>query len=171
MMRTSPNGGSTARLSMYPLRKFQNNSSGSPFSPNGSMNKEEEYSGSRCPEIPMPEWEEYGLMDMIVVELPCKKPDVGWNRDVFRLQVHLAAANAEVKKGRWDWKGRMEVVVLSKCPAMVELFRCEEVVKREGEWWLYRPEMWRLEQKVFLPVGSCNLALPLWSKDLSDASK
>ncbi|KAH6828972.1 plant glycogenin-like starch initiation protein 3 [Perilla frutescens var. hirtella] len=128
------------------------------------IDEEEEYSGSRCPEIPMPDWEEYALMDMIVVKLPCKKPEVGWNRDVFRLQVHLAAANAAVKKGRWDWKGRMKVVVLSKCPAMVELFRCEEVVKREGEWWLYRPEMWRLEQKVSLPVGSCNLALPLWGK-------
>ncbi|KAL0438711.1 UNVERIFIED_CONTAM: UDP-glucuronate:xylan alpha-glucuronosyltransferase 2 [Sesamum latifolium] len=45
---------------------------------------------------------------------------------------------------------------------MVELFRCNELVAKEGEWWYYRPEMWRLEQKVTMPVGSCYLALPLW---------
>lgn len=130
------------------------------------IDEEEEYSGSRCPEIPMPNWEEYGFMDIIVVKFPCRMPEEGWNRDVFRLQLHLAAANAAVKRGRWDWSGRMKVVVLSKCPAMLEFLRCEEMVKREGEWWLYRPEMWRLEQKVSLPVGSCNLALPLWGKGM-----
>ncbi|KAL0314844.1 UNVERIFIED_CONTAM: UDP-glucuronate:xylan alpha-glucuronosyltransferase 2 [Sesamum angustifolium] len=45
---------------------------------------------------------------------------------------------------------------------MVELFRCKELVGKEGEWWYYRPEMSRLEQKVTMPIGSCNLALPLW---------
>ncbi|KAL8523310.1 hypothetical protein ACS0TY_013328 [Phlomoides rotata] len=128
------------------------------------IDEEEEYSGSSCPEIPMPEWEEYGYVDVVVAKLPCRKPEEGWNRDLFRLQVHLAAANAAARRGRWDWNGRMKVVFLSKCLPMVEFFRCDEAVEREGEWWLYRPERGRLEQKVALPVGSCNLALPLWNK-------
>lgn len=130
------------------------------------IDEEEEYSGARCPEIPEPELEGHGAMDVIVAKIPCRRPEEGWNRDVFRLQVHLAAAKAAVRKGRWGLKGRMEVVVLSKCPAMTEFFRCEEMVEREGEWWRYRPEMRRLEQKVSLPVGSCDLALPLWDKGM-----
>lgn len=126
------------------------------------IDEEEEYSGSSCPEIPMPDLDKYGNMDMIVAKLPCKAPEEGWNRDVFRLQVHLVVANVAVRRGRWEWGGRMKVVFLSECRPMVELFQCDELVGREGEWWYYRPEMWRLEQKVTMPVGSCNLALPLW---------
>jgi len=37
-------------------------------------------------------------------------------------------------------------------------------VKQGGDWWLYEPEMAKLEQKVSLPTGSCKLALPLWAK-------
>ncbi|KAL1546970.1 UDP-glucuronate:xylan alpha-glucuronosyltransferase 2 isoform X2 [Salvia divinorum] len=128
------------------------------------IDEEEEYSGARCPEIPMPGWEEYGYVDVVVAKVPCRKPEEGWSRDVFRLQVHLAAANMAARRGRRDWGGRAKVVLLSKCPPMPEFFRCEEVAEREGEWWFYRPEMRRLEQKVSLPVGSCDLALPLWGK-------
>lgn len=130
------------------------------------IDEEEEYSGSSCPEIPMPEWDVYGYADVVVAKLPCRKPEEGWNRDLFRLQVHLVAANMAVRRGRWDWNGRMKVVFVSKCMPMVEFFRCDEAVVREGEWWLYRPERRRLEQKVALPVGSCNLALPLWNKGM-----
>ncbi|KAK4390565.1 UDP-glucuronate:xylan alpha-glucuronosyltransferase 2 [Sesamum angolense] len=126
------------------------------------IDEEEEYSGSLCPEIPMPDLDKYEKMDMIVAKLPCKAPEEGWNRDVFRLQVHLLVANMAVRRGRWEWGGRMKVVFLSQCMPMVELFRCNELVGKEGEWWYYRPEMSRLEQKVKMPIGSCNLALPLW---------
>lgn len=127
------------------------------------IDEEEEYSGASCPDLPMPSWEEYDDVDMIVAKLPCKKPEQGWNRDVFRLQVHLVVANVAVRRGRWDRStGRMEVVLLSECEPMPEIFRCEEMVGREGDWWHYRPEMRRLKHKVSMPVGSCNLALPLW---------
>ncbi|KAL7155069.1 hypothetical protein ABFS83_03G049300 [Erythranthe nasuta] len=133
------------------------------------IDEEEEYSGSSCPEIPMPDWDRYdGHMDMIVAKLPCKKPEQGWNRDVFRLQVHLVAGNAAVVRGRRDWNGRIKVVFVSKCMPMPELFRCDDLVTREGEWWYYRPEIGRLRQKVSLPVGSCNLALPLWDKGTNE---
>ncbi|KAI3460236.1 hypothetical protein Pfo_016899 [Paulownia fortunei] len=132
------------------------------------IDEEEEIDGPSCPEIPMPNFDKYGYMDMIVAKLPCKAPEEGWNRDVFRLQVHLVAANLAVRRGKWDWKGRMKVVFLSKCMPMVELFRCDELVGREGEWWYYRPEMGKLELKVSLPVGSCNLAMPLWGKGINE---
>ncbi|KAL1540429.1 UDP-glucuronate:xylan alpha-glucuronosyltransferase 2-like isoform X1 [Salvia divinorum] len=128
------------------------------------IDEEEEYSGARCPEIPMPDWEGYGYVDVVVAKLPCQKPEKGWSRDVFRMQVHLAVANMAVRRGRQERDGRAKVVVLSKYPPMPEFFRCEEVAEREGQWWFYRPEMRRLEQKVSLPVGSCELALPLWDK-------
>ncbi|KAL2538004.1 UDP-glucuronate:xylan alpha-glucuronosyltransferase 2 [Forsythia ovata] len=141
------------------------------------IDEEEERDGPLCPIIPMPDFDQYSYMDMIVAKLPCKIPEEGWNRDVFRLQVHLIAANLAVKRGRRDWKKRTKLVFLSKCMPMVELFRCDDLVRQEGEgeyWWYYTPDMAKLEQKVSLPVGSCNLALPLWGKGVDkiyDVSK
>ncbi|KAG6624668.1 hypothetical protein CIPAW_16G044100 [Carya illinoinensis] len=85
-------------------------------------------------------------------------------RDVFRLQVHLVAANLAMKGGKRDWNGRKKVVFLSKCRPMMELFRCDDLVRREGDWWLFELEMGRLEQKVSFPVGSCKVALHLWDQ-------
>ncbi|KAK4434443.1 UDP-glucuronate:xylan alpha-glucuronosyltransferase 2 [Sesamum alatum] len=139
------------------------------------IDEEEEVDGPSCPEIPMPDYDKYGYMDLIVVKLPCKAPSEGWSRDVVRLQAHLVAANLAARRGKWDERGRMRVVLLSKCMPMVELFACDELVGREGDWWFYRPEKGKLEQKVSLPVGSCNLAMPLWGKgginEVYDASK
>ncbi|PIN25261.1 Glycosyl transferase, family 8 - glycogenin [Handroanthus impetiginosus] len=132
------------------------------------IDEEEEVDGPSCPEIPMPDFEAYGYMDMIVAKLPCKAPQEGWNRDVFRLQVHLVAANLAVKRGNWDWTRKMKILLLSKCMPMVEIFRCDELVGREGDWWYYRAEIGKLEQKVSLPVGSCNLAMPLWGKGIDE---
>ncbi|KAL3634200.1 hypothetical protein CASFOL_021254 [Castilleja foliolosa] len=131
------------------------------------IDEEEEVDGPSCPDIPMPDFDKYGEMDMIVAKLPCKAPKEKWNRDVFRLQVHLVAARMAVKKGKWDWNGNrktMKVVLLSKCMPMVEIFGCDELVRREGDWWYYGVEMERLKKKVELPVGSCELAMPLWAK-------
>ncbi|GFY86866.1 plant glycogenin-like starch initiation protein 3 [Actinidia rufa] len=133
------------------------------------IDEEEEIDGPLCPEIPMPKFENYGYMDMVVAKLPCKYPEEGWGRDVFRLQVHLIAANLAVKRGRRGWSGKTtKVVFLSKCRPMLELFRCDDLVRREGEWWWFEPEIARMEQKVALPVGSCNLALPLWGKGIDE---
>ncbi|RVX00084.1 UDP-glucuronate:xylan alpha-glucuronosyltransferase 2 [Vitis vinifera] len=128
------------------------------------IDEEEEKEGTMCPEIPMPDFRRYWDMDLIVAKLPCKYPEEGWRRDVFRLQVHLIAANLAVKKGRRDWNWRTKLVFLSRCRPMMELFRCDDLVRQEGDWWFYQPSVARLEQKVSLPVGSCKLALPLWAK-------
>ncbi|EPS57865.1 hypothetical protein M569_16951, partial [Genlisea aurea] len=134
------------------------------------IDEEEEFSGPECPEIPMPDWEaEFGGVDMVVAKLPCKRPRPGWERDVFRLQVHLAAANAAVRWGRRDRGGRMKMVFLSHCEPMMDFFRCDEMAERDGYWSLYSPEMERLRRKVGFPVGSCDLALPLWARGIDRA--
>ncbi|KHG12194.1 Uncharacterized protein F383_19799 [Gossypium arboreum] len=138
------------------------------------IDEEEEIDGPICPEIPMPDFSKYDDLDLIVAKLPCEYPVDGWARDVFRLQVHLIVANLAVKNGKRDWNWRTKVVFLSKCRPMLEVFRCNDLVKQEGEWWYYEPEITRLEEKVSLPIGSCNLALPLWGQgndEVFDVSK
>lgn len=136
---------------------------------------EEESDVPLCPEIPMPgfredqDWD----FDLVAVKVPCKYPEEGWNRDVARLQMHLVAAHVAVRKGRWRTRTRarrLRVAVLSRCRPMIEIFRCDDLVTREGDWWVYEPDMVRLEQKVSLPVGSCRLALPLWGQGTLVAS-
>ncbi|KAI3688994.1 hypothetical protein L2E82_46941 [Cichorium intybus] len=128
------------------------------------IDEEEEMHETLCPEIPMPDYKKYGYMDMIVVKIPCKYPAEGWARDVYRLQLHLIAANLAVRRGRRSWNRKPKVVVFSKCRPMVEIFRCDDLLVHDGDWWYYQPNIKRLEQKVYLPVGTCNLALPLWGK-------
>ncbi|XP_059279311.1 UDP-glucuronate:xylan alpha-glucuronosyltransferase 2 isoform X2 [Lycium ferocissimum] len=133
------------------------------------IDEEEEMDGNECPEIPMPDFNNYSYMDIIVVKLPCKYPQEGWGKDVYRLQVNLVAANLVVKRGKRDLKnGKMKLIFLSKCRPMVDMFRCEELKKKEGDWWYYKTDMEKLAQKVSLPIGSCNLALPLWGKEINE---
>ncbi|KAL4566232.1 hypothetical protein LXL04_030344 [Taraxacum kok-saghyz] len=128
------------------------------------IDEEEEMHETLCPEIPMPDYKKYGYLDMIVVKIPCKFPAEGWARDVFRLQLHLMAANLVVRRGRRSWSRKPKVVIFSKCRPMVEIFRCEDLLVHDGDWWYYQPNIKKLEQKVYLPIGTCNLALPLWGK-------
>lgn len=130
------------------------------------IDEEEENDSPSCPEIPMPDFEGYEKMDVVVGKLPCKYPEEGWSREVMRLQMHLIVANLGVKKGKMDWNWRIKVVLWSKCRPMLEIFRCDDLVRNEGDWWYYEPEVARLHHKVSLPVGSCKLALPLWGQGM-----
>lgn len=126
------------------------------------IDEEEEDGVPSCPEIPMPDFSQYDDVDVVVAALPCNRTARGWNRDVFRLQVHLVAAQMAARKGRRDGAGRVRVVLRSECEPMMDLFRCDEAAGREGDWWMYTVDAPRMEEKLRLPVGSCNLALPLW---------
>jgi hypothetical protein len=127
------------------------------------IDEEEEDRVPSCPEIPMPDFARHdGQVDVVVAALPCNRTAKGWNRDVFRLQVHLVVAQVAARKGRRDRRGRVRVVLRSECDPMMDLFRCDEAVGRDGDWWMYSVDVPRLEEKLRLPVGSCNLALPLW---------
>ncbi|GAB4852133.1 UDP-glucuronate:xylan alpha-glucuronosyltransferase 2 [Ancistrocladus abbreviatus] len=132
------------------------------------IDEEQDNEGYLCPDIPMPKLEDYPNIDMVVAKLPCRYPEAGWAREMHRLQVHLIVAKLAVKKGKRDWHGRTRVVFQSECRPMLELFRCDDLVRREGNWWYYEAEIGRFEQKMSLPVGSCKLALPLWGQDVNE---
>lgn len=130
------------------------------------IDEEEENEGPFCPEIPMPDFSLYGEFDVVVVRLPCRRPEPGWSRDVFRLQVHLVAANLAVRRAKRDGRGAVKLVFYGSCQPMMEVFRCDDMVGREGQWWMYQVEVGRLEEKVAMPIGSCKLALPLWREGM-----
>lgn len=104
--------------------------------------------------------EEYESVDVVVAGVPCSGG--GNERDVFRLQVNLVAANLTVRSG---WReggvdGTVYVVFVGSCGPMREIFRCDDLTWHEGEYWVYKPDLKRLKQKVLMPVGSCMLAPP-----------
>ncbi|XWS64551.1 hypothetical protein CRYUN_Cryun05aG0013800 [Craigia yunnanensis] len=116
-----------------------------------------------CPEIPMPRLEDYWDLDVVVARVPCE----GWTgkaglRDVFRLQVNLVVANLLVESG-WvtpDVKRAVYVVFIGGCGPMPEIFRCDDLLRKVGDHWVYKPELRRLKQKVLMPLGSCQIAQP-----------
>ncbi|KAI5658879.1 hypothetical protein M9H77_27672 [Catharanthus roseus] len=109
-----------------------------------------------CPEIPMPRFEDYGEFDVIVAKVPCS--GLMENRDVFRLQVNLIAANMLARSSWWKKK---YAVFMGSCGPMWEIFRCDDLLWSEGIWSIYRPDLRRLKQKLLMPVGACKLAPPL----------
>ncbi|PON43935.1 Glycosyl transferase [Trema orientale] len=112
----------------------------------------------KCPRIPLPSGSAYDDLDVVVAEVPC-----GTRRDVFALQVNLVVANLAVRSG-WvvpDVHRTVYVVFVGSCGPMLEIFRCDDLVrKRKGSFWLYKPHMRRLKQKVVMPFGSCQIAPP-----------
>ncbi|XP_043723963.1 putative UDP-glucuronate:xylan alpha-glucuronosyltransferase 5 [Telopea speciosissima] len=127
---------------------------------------EERWPLPRCPEIPMPAFEKYGELDMVVSKVPCGsieeiKKGV---RDVVRLQVNLVVANLVVRNGRRRDEGGGDrpvyVVFIGSCEPMWEIFRCDDLLRHEGDLWIYKPELKKLKEKVEMPVGTCRLAIP-----------
>ncbi|XP_027158586.1 putative UDP-glucuronate:xylan alpha-glucuronosyltransferase 4 [Coffea eugenioides] len=117
----------------------------------------------KCPEIPMPRYNDYGEFDVIVASIPCP---IGWEkgmgiRDVFRLQVNLVVANLLVRSSFEYHEDKMKFVVfLGSCSPMWEIFRCDDLFWDDGAWSIYMPDLRRLKQKVLMPVGTCQLAHP-----------
>ena len=119
-----------------------------------------------CPEIPMPDFTRYDEVDVVIARLPCRKPKDGWNRDMFRFQVHMVSANLAVRKGRRNLYGAVKLIFLSKCIPMMDIFRGDDLVAREQEWWMYEANIDKLEDKLRWPLGSCNFALPIWGQGM-----
>ncbi|KAL8477092.1 hypothetical protein ACS0TY_029414 [Phlomoides rotata] len=95
-------------------------------------------------------------LDLLAVKLPCRKQ--AWSRDVARLHLQLAAANLAA-----SYKGNhaLHLLFVTTCFPIPNLFTCKDLVARESNTWLYNPDLTRLKQKLRLPIGSCELALPL----------
>ncbi|WOL04481.1 hypothetical protein Cni_G13202 [Canna indica] len=102
------------------------------------IDEEEEYRVPACRSLPQPRVEDGSRFDIVAVKLPC---DVSgnWSRDVVRLHLQLAAAKVAVGSGAGR-RSRKQVYVLlvSECLPIPNLFICKNLVKREGNLWLYK---------------------------------
>lgn len=135
------------------------------------IDEEEESEVPECPSLPEPV-SHIGLQfDLIAVKLPCNRTAKNWSRDIARFHLQLAAAKLAAASSEGHYKA--SVLFVTDCFPIPNLFSCKNMVIREGETWLYRPDLSILREKLQLPVGSCQLALPLEGKvrPLSDARK
>ncbi|KAL3839371.1 hypothetical protein ACJIZ3_023962 [Penstemon smallii] len=119
---------------------------------------------SKCPEIPMPNFEDYEDLDVVVAKVPCNEfREDGGLRDVFRLQVNLVVANLLLRSGRKEngsnYRPKLAVFIGS-CGPMWEIFTCDELLWHGDNSWIYIPQLKRIKQKVLMPVGTCQLAPP-----------
>ncbi|KAJ0264403.1 hypothetical protein HA466_0027680 [Hirschfeldia incana] len=104
-------------------------------------------------------------LDMIAVKLPCRK-EGNWSRDVGRLHLQMtAAAVAASAKGFF----RSHLMFVTRCFPIPNLFRCKDLVSRRGDVWLYKPDLDTFRDKLKLPIGSCELSLPLGIKAIAAA--
>ncbi|XP_010539696.1 PREDICTED: putative UDP-glucuronate:xylan alpha-glucuronosyltransferase 3 isoform X2 [Tarenaya hassleriana] len=126
------------------------------------IDEEEEFEVPICPSLPWIQVPGKPRIDLVIAKLPCNKKSGKWSRDVARLHLQLAAARvAASSKGLHD----VHVLLISDCFPIPNLFTCKELVTHRGNAWLYKPDLNTLRQKVQLPVGSCELAVPLKAKD------
>ncbi|CAN6724665.1 unnamed protein product [Malus baccata var. baccata] len=127
------------------------------------VDEDEERGKPKCPEIPIPKLENYEGIDVVLAKVPCganRTSDKEGIRDVFRLQVNLVVANLVVGRG-WmkpDAHRTVYVVFIGACGPMVEIFRCDDRLMHSGNYWVYRPNIVRLKQKVHMPFGSCQIS-------------
>ncbi|KAL8110586.1 UDP-glucuronate:xylan alpha-glucuronosyltransferase 1 [Apium graveolens] len=124
------------------------------------IDEEQEDEVPSCPSLPKLEVPRKKL-DLIIVKLPCRN-EANWSRDVARLHLQLAAAGlAATAKGYHQ----VQLLFVTKCFPLPNLFSCKELVVRKGSAWLYKPNLNVLREKLKLPVGSCELSLPLKPRD------
>lgn len=116
----------------------------------------------KCPHMPMPKLENYQDVNVVVARVPCGNSDRRGVRDLFRLQVNLVVANLAVEGGLMRLEGdnhrKVYVVFIGSCGPMIEIFRCDDLLMRLGEYWVYKPELTKLKQKTLMPPGSCQIA-------------
>lgn len=121
------------------------------------LDEEEEFEVPVCPSLPIIQVPRNARIDLLAVKLPCNRSG-NWWRDVARLHLQLSAARlAATAKGSHG----VHVLLITDCFPIPNLFACKELVFRSGNAWLYRPNLNTLRDKVQLPVGSCELAVPL----------
>ncbi|KAL1553260.1 UDP-glucuronate:xylan alpha-glucuronosyltransferase 1, variant 2 [Salvia divinorum] len=124
------------------------------------IDEEQDDAVPSCPALPRLQVPAQRL-DLVAVKLPCRN-EGNWSRDVARLHLQLAAAGlAGACKGNHP----VHLLFVTRCFPIPNLFTCKDLVVRQGNAWLYRPQLNALRAKLQFPVGSCELALPLGSQD------
>lgn len=123
---------------------------------------EDEFDPNSCPSlpiirVPIVQIQHQKRLDFIAVKLPCKN-DSNWSRDIARFHLQIAAAHLAVSvKGNRS----VHLMFVTDCFPIPNLFLCDELVTRQGNVWLYKPNLNVMREKLQLPQGSCQLALPL----------
>ncbi|KAJ9675179.1 hypothetical protein PVL29_024217 [Vitis rotundifolia] len=125
------------------------------------IDEEEEFEVPSCPSLPRLPVPGKPRIDLIAVKLPCNKSG-DWARDVARLHLQLAAARLAATAKSYH---PVRVLLVTECFPIPNLFTCKELVAREGNIWLYEPNLNTMRGKLQLPVGSCELSVPLKAKD------
>uniref|UniRef100_A0A7N0TG65 Hexosyltransferase n=1 Tax=Kalanchoe fedtschenkoi TaxID=63787 RepID=A0A7N0TG65_KALFE len=107
-----------------------------------------------CPDIPLAvEESSNNKVDVLVARGPCGV------RDVFRLQVNLVVADLAVRNGGGELKDTAVLVVfIGECGPMMEVFTCDDLLREGDGFWIYKPNLNKLRQKMEMPIGSCQLA-------------
>lgn len=124
------------------------------------LDEEEEFEVPTCPTLPKVHFLGKPRLDLIAVKLPCNKSKKWWT-DVARFHLQLEAARlAATAKGYHP----VHILLITECFPTPNLFTCKELIAREGNVWLYESNLNKLREKLQLPVGSCELAVPLKTK-------
>ncbi|OWM88994.1 hypothetical protein CDL15_Pgr024012 [Punica granatum] len=118
------------------------------------IDEEEESVIPSCPSLPQLQVPHKPRIDLIAVKLPSGRS----SRDVARLHLQLEAARLAASS---KIQHQIHVLLVTDHFPIPNLFSCKELVAREGNAWLYKPDPFRLLEKVWLPIGSCELALPI----------
>lgn len=122
------------------------------------IDEEQEEEVPSCPSLPKVETPRKRI-DLIVVKLPCRD-EGNWSRDIARLHLQISAASvAASSKGNYP----VHLLFVTRCFPIPNLFTCKDLVARHGNAWLYKPRLDALREKMQLPIGSCELALPFGS--------
>eukprot|EP00250_Pteridium_aquilinum_P008533 c18022_g1_i1 orf=1101-2972(-) len=126
------------------------------------IDEEEENEVPKCPYLPLPFVKHGTRLDLVVVKLPCHG---SWSRDVARLQVELASAHVASSTQA------THVLVLDSCRPLPNLLTCGDLVGKAANAWLFKVDLRKLRKKLSLPVGSCELAVPLEDKSRLTSSR
>ncbi|OVA05488.1 Glycosyl transferase [Macleaya cordata] len=135
------------------------------------VDEEEKWRTPNCSEIPMPKFEDYGEFDVVIARVPCGiEGEKKGNRDLYRLQVNLVVANLVMKNGYKNGDQSMFVVFIGSCGPMWEIFRCDDLLRHEGEVWIYKPDLRRLKHNVFMLNGACQSSAPHMRLDAGEGN-
>ncbi|KAK4486508.1 hypothetical protein RD792_009191, partial [Penstemon davidsonii] len=113
------------------------------------IDEEQEDEVPKCPSLPKLEVQRKRF-DLVAVKLPCRN-EGNWSRDIARLHLQIEAAGLTP----------VYVLFVSRCFPVPNLFTLKDLIARKDNIWLFKPNLNELKEKLRLPIGSCELALPL----------
>ncbi|KAL6214006.1 hypothetical protein ACLB2K_013444 [Fragaria x ananassa] len=125
------------------------------------IDEEEDFEVPMCPSLPKIEIPGKPRVDLVALKLPCNKSG-SWSRDVARLHLQLEAARLAASSKGYH---QVHVLLVTDCFPIPNLFTRKELIVRKGNAWLFGPNLNTLRDNLQLPIGSCELAVPLKAKE------